>query len=136
MKIQPHVTLQESLCKSFESIASLANKNKYLIYRGRSLNTECMVQIGDILFLIRIDKGRILEITRKFPLFQNRDFILKGSIEAWSNLWEVIPKAGWHDIFALIKKGEMTLEGEMQPVFAHLQYLKDVFTIPRYEVKY
>lgn len=123
--------LQESLCSRFESIKELTNADSYLMHRGRFLTADIVIQIGDVPYLISIGDGRVLFISRKFPIFQDRKFTLKGSLKAWSMFWESIPEAGWHDIFALTKSGEMTLEGEVQPFFAHLQYLKDVLSKPR-----
>jgi hypothetical protein len=40
--------------------------------------------------------------------------------------------AGWHDLFALTKRGEMQVEGRMHSFFAHLQYLKEVLEMPRH----
>ena len=35
-------------------------------------------------------------------------------------------EAGWHDIFALSKRGAMAIEGNLQPLMANLQYVKDL----------
>jgi hypothetical protein len=42
-----------------------------------------------------------------------------------------MPKAGWHDLLALTKRGEATLEGDIRPFMANLQYFKDVLALPR-----
>jgi hypothetical protein len=42
-----------------------------------------------------------------------------------------MPKPGWHDLFALTKRGEAVLEGDLHPFMAHLQYFKDVLALPR-----
>lgn len=131
MNIVSQKQLQESLCNRFESIKELINTDSYLTHRGRFLTADIFIHIGDAPYLVRIGNGRVSFISRKFSIFQNRTFTLKGSLKAWSMFWELIPEAGWHDIFALTKSGEMTLEGEMQPFFAHLQYLKDVLSKPR-----
>lgn len=131
MNIVSQKKLQDSLCDRFELIKELVNADSYLIHRGRFLTADIVIQIGDVPYLVSICGGRVLAISRKFPIFQDRKFTLKGSLKAWSMLWELMPKADWHDIFALTKSGGMTLEGEMQPFFAHLQYLKDVLSKPR-----
>jgi hypothetical protein len=58
-------------------------------------------------------------------------FAVRGTAEAWSAWWAPIPLPGWHDMFALTKKGRMTLEGDLQPAMANLQYLKDLLVLPR-----
>jgi hypothetical protein len=42
-----------------------------------------------------------------------------------------VPPPGWHDLFALSKKGVMVLEGDLQPLMANLQYVKDLLALPR-----
>ena len=56
---------------------------------------------------------------------------MRGSVQAWAALWQDPPPPGWHDIFALSKRGEMSFEGNLQPFLAHLQYFKDVLALPR-----
>ena len=43
-----------------------------------------------------------------------------------------MPAAGWHDLFALSKRGELVMEGDLQPLIANLQYIKDVLAMPRH----
>jgi hypothetical protein len=42
---------------------------------------------------------------------------------------EIAPLIG--NMFALTKRGCMTLEGDLQPAMANLQYLKDLLVLPR-----
>lgn len=98
---------------------------------AQSLTATCVVWIGRIPFLLRIIEGRIEECTRSIPLIHSSDFILRGSLEAWESLWSPTPPPGRHDLFALMKLGEMQLDGNMQIVFSHLQYIKDLISLPR-----
>jgi hypothetical protein len=34
-------------------------------------------------------------------------------------------------LFALTKRGHMVLEGDLQPLMANLQYVKDLIVLPR-----
>jgi len=56
---------------------------------------------------------------------------VRGSAQGWAALWQDPPPPGWHDIFALTKRGEMALEGNLHPLMANLQYFKDVVALPR-----
>lgn len=127
-------TRQTALATRFEQqVPARVNADGYLVQRGRTLSGDCMVHIGAVPFLLRIEQGRIAACTRHMPLFSNVLLTIKGSLAAWAALWEPMPQPGWHDIFALCKRGEMTVEGQMQPLFAHLQYIKDVLNTPRSE---
>lgn len=44
---------------------------------------------------------------------------------------EPVPKPGWHDLFALCKRGAMRIEGGLHPFMANLQYFKDLVALPR-----
>ena len=45
--------------------------------------------------------------------------------------WKKIPEPGHNDIFALFKRGKLTIEGDLQPFMANLLYIKDVLAAPR-----
>ena len=120
-----------SLQQTFESIPEHVNRNAHLVHRGRFLNAQLKISIDSACWLMEIREGKITSLTQKFPLFQTADLVISASGEAWAALWEKFPKAGWHDIFALHKRGAMRIEGESHVLFAHLQYLKDVLNTPR-----
>jgi hypothetical protein len=82
-------------------------------------------------FLLRIEEGSIRECRQGLPLLCSWVFAVRGSAQAWAALWQDPPPPGWHDIFALTKRGEMSLEGNLQPFMANLQYFKDVVALPR-----
>ena len=58
-------------------------------------------------------------------------FSYRATSAAWTEYWQPMPKPGWHDLFALTKRGEAVLEGDLHPFMAHLQYFKDVLALPR-----
>jgi hypothetical protein len=112
-------------------IPDRVNADAHLVWRGRTLTADCLVQIGESVFLLRFDAGRVRECLMRLPPLSSWDFAVRGSTRAWSALWEDPPPPGWHDLFALSKRGEMSFEGNLQPFLAHLQYLKDVLSLPR-----
>ncbi|MCA0242353.1 MAG: hypothetical protein LCI02_16000 [Proteobacteria bacterium] len=105
--------------------------NARLVWRGRTLNADGLVVIGATRHLLRIEAGRVVACTREIPLLAATRFTIRGSAAAWSALWQPLPAPGWHDLLALTKRGEMAIEGDTQPVMAHLQYLKDLLALPR-----
>jgi hypothetical protein len=124
--------LEEALCDRFERfIPEQVNSNRHLVWRGRNLSATCLVQIGTVAFLLRFEQGSIRESRKGLPLMCSWDFAVRGSAAAWDGLWKDPPAPGWHDIFALTKRGEMTLEGNLHPLIANLQYLKDILALPR-----
>ena len=58
-------------------------------------------------------------------------FAVRGTVEAWRGFWRPVPEPGWHDLFALRKRGVVTLEGDLHPLMSNLQYVKDLLALPR-----
>ena len=53
--------------------------------------------------------------------------------DEWEMFWKKLPPPGHHDIFALFKRGKLTIEGDLHPFMANLLYIKDVLAAPRKE---
>lgn len=125
---------EDALCARFKrAIPARANADSHLVWRGRTLRADCLVQIAATPFLLRIDAGSIRECRTGLPLLCPWDFAVRGSARAWAALWQDPPPPGWHDLFALSKRGEMTFEGNLHPFLAHLQYFKEMLALPRRE---
>ena len=122
---------QELAARFLDAMHTCVNSDPHLVWRGRTLTTDCMVQIGSTAFLLRIDSGHVRECLTQFPLLCPWTFAVRGTVRAWANLWQEPPAPGWHDLFALSKRGELSLEGNLHPFMAHLQYVKDVLALPR-----
>ena len=101
-----------------------------LLRRGWLVETCCLIEIGAEQLVLSIHNGRPT-IADRVPLLCSWDFAIRAGAEAWSALWQPFPQAGWHDLFALTKRGAMHVEGRLQPFMANLQYFKDLVTLPR-----
>ena len=101
-----------------------------LLRRGWLVNTCCLIEIGAEQRLLTIRDGRA-SVAERVPLLASWEFAVRAGAEAWAALWQPVPKAGWHDLFALTKRGEMRIEGSLQPFMANLQYFKDLLALPR-----
>jgi hypothetical protein len=58
-------------------------------------------------------------------------FAFRATPEAWAEFWQPVPRPGWHDLLSLTKRGAATLEGDLHPFLANLQFFKDLFALPR-----
>ena len=112
------------------AIASTFASDSDLLRRGWLVDTCCLIEIGAEQLVLTIRNGRPT-VADRVPLLGSWDFAIRAGAEAWSALWQPVPKAGWHDLFALTKRGAMRIEGSLQPFMAHLQYFKDLVTLPR-----
>ena len=115
----------------FQRLPELVAEDKHLMRRGRYMTVDFMVEIGEVPFLLSISDGRLTEIERGPFLMQPWSFAIRGSVKAWSRFWEPTPKPGWNDLFAMMKRKEMRVEGDLSPFMAHLQYIKDLLAAPR-----
>jgi len=62
-------------------------------------------------------------------------FTVRATDEAWTNHWKKMPDPGWHDLFALTKRGAASMEGDLRPLLQNLQYFKDLLALPRREAR-
>jgi hypothetical protein len=98
-----------ALSEAFAQLPRLLDLEPNLIRRGAYFDARFRVEIGDIAFDIKIESGRIVAFDRGPFLMRPWRFAVRGTPEAWSALWAPLPLPGWHDLFALTKKGCMTL---------------------------
>jgi pimeloyl-ACP methyl ester carboxylesterase len=114
-----------------EHIAELVNADAQLVRRGRFLSTTFLIEVGDQGYLIKIIEGRIVSITPGPFVTPNYSFALRAPRDEWEQFWKRLPEPGHNDIFALFKRGKLTIEGDLQPFMANLLYIKDVLAAPR-----
>jgi len=125
---------EETLGKRFvDTLRSPAARTETLARQGRTFSADWIVRIGGTAHLIRTEAGRVTGCEPGLPLLRSTRLSVNGTPRAWHELWKPMPRAGWHDVFALYKRGEMQFEGDIQLFLAHLQYLKDVLNLPRKE---
>lgn len=122
---------EQALTERFARAMARAAESEALVRKGRTLSTQCVIHVSDTPFLLTISSGVLTGCTSSLPLHCTRDFTIRGTDAAWAALWEKCPRAGWHDVFALMKRGEMSIEGDMRKVMAHLQFIKDLLALPR-----
>jgi hypothetical protein len=102
-----------------------------LIRRGRWLDVDCRVDVGDVPFFLSIRAGVLASLDRGARLMRSTTFSFRATDEAWTNYWESIPAPGWHDLFALTKRGAASMDGDLRPLLQNLQYFKDLLALPR-----
>ena len=112
-------------------LPGLANADAWLLYRGRYLSTECLIEIGSVPFHASIAAGRIAGLARGPQLMRPWRFAVRAAAGTWLGFWQPVPAPGSHDLLALAKRGALRLEGDLAPLMANLQYFKDLLAAPR-----
>ncbi|MBX9947209.1 MAG: hypothetical protein K2Y40_24265 [Reyranella sp.] len=115
----------------FSRLPDLLAADADLRRRGRWLNVECRVDIGAEPFYLDIRDGGLAALQRGPRLLKSVAFCLRGSEDAWRRHWQAPPAPGWHDLFALTKRGAASIDGDLRPLLQNLQYFKDLLALPR-----
>lgn len=119
------------VAQTFARIPEWLDRDAALVHRGRFLDVDCLLGSTEKSFHMSIRGGRITEIAAAPVLMRSWRFAYRATPRAWIAFWETMPKAGWHDLLSLTKRGEATLEGDILPFMTNLQYFKDVLSLPR-----
>lgn len=114
-----------------ERLVDLVNGDEALVRRGRFLTCDFLVEVGERPYHVSVVSGRIASVTEGPALMRPWRFAVRASEEAWRELWQPVPRAGFHDLFALTRFGRARIEGDLQPLMANLRYVKEVLETPR-----
>lgn len=115
----------------FERLPELVNDNAALVWRGRYLSADVLLQSGSAPYHVDIREGRIAQVLLGPVLMRPWRFAIRAETAAWQAFWQAMPKPGYHDIFAMCKLGVASIEGDLQPLMANLRYVKEVLAAPR-----
>jgi hypothetical protein len=116
---------------AFAGIPALLDQMPALVARGRFLDCECLLGPVGHPFHVSIRQGRIVDLTPSPVLMRPWRFAYRASAAAFAAYWQPAPRPGFHDLLALTKRGDATLEGDLHPFMTNLQYFKDVLALPR-----
>ena len=114
-----------------ENLAARVNGDTNLLRRGKHVNTTFLIAIDNADNLVRVTAGKIVSITPGPFITPNYSFALRASRDAWEKLWSEKPIPGFTDIFALVKKKLLRIEGDLHPFMSNLLYFKGVLAAPR-----
>lgn len=119
------------MARVLERLPDLVNGDAALVRRGGHCSLTFLVEVGATAWLVTVHRGRIERLERGPFLMRAWRFAVRAPEAAWRRFWEPIPAPGYHDLFAMTKAGHATVEGDLQPLMAHLRYVKDVLAAPR-----
>ena len=109
-----------------DHLAARVNGDANLVRRGRHVNTSFLIAIDGADHIVRVEHGRIMSVTPGPFITPNYAFALRAPREAWEKLWSPAPIPGYTDIFALVKKKLLRIEGDLHPFMSNLLYFKGV----------
>ena len=115
----------------FARLPELLAADPDLQRRARFLSAPFRVDIGVEPFHLALRDGTLAGFERGPRLLRAVAFVIGAADEAWQAHWAPVPEPGWHDLFALAKRGALTLEGDLRPLLQNLQAVKDLLALPR-----
>lgn len=114
-----------------ERIAAIVNADPSIRRWGRGMNETFMVAVGEEQHLFTVRDGKV-EKVEKGPLVQRSwRFAIRAKRECWERHWQKTPQPGWHDLFALLRRGDVVFEGDQRVLMAYLLYIKLLLAAPR-----
>lgn len=119
------------LLHAAERIPDLVNAAPATVWRGRCLTDTFLLEVGPVPFHVSVEAGHVRGFERGPLLMRSWTFAIRADSEAWCEHWRPLPRPGFHDIFAMAKRGAARIEGDLQPLMANLLYIKDLLAAPR-----
>ena len=114
-----------------ERIPDLVNHDPAIVRWGRHMNETFMVEVGAQQYLLTVRAGRIEPVSKGPFVMRSWRFAIRAKAECWEKFWRKVPAPGWHDLFALLRRGDVAFEGDQRVLMAYLLYLKLVLAAPR-----
>jgi hypothetical protein len=102
-----------------------------LLRRGQNVNATFLLEVGDLQTLIEIVRGRIVAMASGPFVCPTWDFALRASAHEWASFWSPLPQPGHHDLFAMLKRRALRVEGNLRPFMADLRYFKELLGLLR-----
>ena len=122
---------EKPLVERLKRLPELVDAEHHLIDRGRFVTLDFQVVIGAWPCFVPVRQGRVEAIELAPQRMRSSAFVLRALPSACEKFWQPMPEPCWHDLFAMNKKGNIVIEGDLHPFMANLQYFKDVMALPR-----
>ena len=114
-------------------LKELVNRNAALTRRGKWVNLSFIFGIGNDDYLINVAKGKIEEVRKRTLPTECGEFSIRATKNAWQEHWQHMPKRDYHDIWSMLPKKLITLDGNLIPLIQNLQFFKDLIASLREE---
>ncbi len=112
-------------------IKDIVNADPWLQRKGRWVSTVFMLESGETRWRVAVRRGRIESIDRGPFVMVSSELAFRASAEDWAAFWQPRPAPGCNDVFALLRRKRLRVEGNLQPFMANLFYFKGVLEAPR-----
>ena len=119
-----------------ERVRTLGQADARLVAQGRLVRAKVLIEAGeDGVIITIIDCSVTAVVGAKNLVLPSWTFALRASPEEWEEFWKPAPRPGHHDLFALLRRRELRLEGDIYPFMSNLLYFKALLALPRLVVR-
>ena len=101
--------------------------------RGRTLDADVLIEVGDKAWLAAIRRGQVVALQRGPFVLPAFTLALRVTAEGMARFLAPAPVPGWHDLLALRHQGALRIEGDTTIFFAHLAWFKIALALLRQE---
>ena len=114
-----------------KNLKKSVNNNSALISKGKWVNLKFTLGVSDKDFIFEISFGKIVSIEKRTVDTKTGLFKIAASLDSWQKHWLNIPPRDYHDLFAMLSKKIVKIEGNILPLMQNLQYFKDLIASNR-----
>ena len=114
-----------------EKLRKNVNNCEALVRRGRWVNLSFLIGIGEEDFIVKIREGVVVSVEKRGLTTDTGCFTIRAAFDTWAEHWAPMPKRDYHDIWSMLPKGLVRIDGDLLPLMQNLQYFKDVIASPR-----
>lgn len=111
---------------------ALRHADDRLVGQGRLVRAKVLIEAGGQAAIITITDGAVTAIANAKELVMPAwTFALRASESEWAQFWEPVPRPGHNDLFALLRRKQLRIEGDIYPFMSNLFYFKALLALPR-----
>ena len=115
-----------------ERVGALRKADDRLAAQGRLVRATVLIEAGEQAALVTITDGVVTAIADATALVMPAwTFALRAPAAEWAQFWEPAPRPGHHDLFALLRRKQLRIEGDLHPFMSNLFYFKALLALPR-----
>jgi len=129
--VRPAMAMSTRTTLPLESLKQRARGDALLARFGRDLDLALIVGDGELDWLVEIENGVVMRVTRGPLVMPRTDLRLRAASETWARFLEPVPPPGYHDLFAMRRYRRIQIEGDIRLMSAYLFYLKRLFALLR-----
>jgi hypothetical protein len=105
-------------------LSEVTDADAALVRRGRWLRTRFLLDLRDAAYLVEIVDGRVVAVAEGPFVMPSWQFALRADRSEWERFWARRPVPGSNDLFAMLKRHVLQIEGDLHPFMTNLLYFK------------